>query len=503
MSLGLEALGLLAQGLPDSTSSSGPTTVDCAIGTTSSSGLSATVVIGAANSATNIDCGVGNSSVVGLSANVVLVSTATISITSPVSFQTHQRDSSDQANILVTGTYTGSPTTIQASFNGSSWITVAATPTGGSFSGVLPAQAMGQGTLSVRFGNDVSVTASVAKVKIGDIYIVFGQSNHVGQAPNYVAPSTINGNASEWAVDGTWRELTETPTNKFSTRSNGIQCSAMNQLVVDGQGSYFGALATKIMAAGVPVAFVPCAIGSSSIASWQPGANHSNPATIYGSALTRSQSVGGFKAALWWQGEADSLAATTYDTYVSFLNSLINAWYADTGKPVVVTVINQTGSGTLANVQTIQNAQLYVGRSNPHAIPGPNMDLVWTVGGVHYQTANDINAVAQKMFNVLSAQYYGGTVINCSVGTSAAAGLQADLNVTSIDCKLGQASSAGVKVDVSLVFAPTVISCAIGSAPVQGKQASITLKSNIIKYKNCHARLIVIPPEDRYLTVSL
>jgi hypothetical protein len=421
MSIGLESLGLIPIGLPSTSQASNATTVSCTTGAMAIGGLTATV-----GTSTTISCSVASLSVAGLSANVQF---GTITITSPVTFQTFQRDGSNQANIAITGTYTGSPTSIQASFNGGAWANIVASPAGGTFSGTLSAQSMGQGTLSVRFGNDTSVVATKLKVKIGDIYIVMGQSNHVGQAPNYVNPSTANGNASIWGVDGTWRELLETTSDRFSTRANGVQCSAMNQLVVDGQGSYFGALATLIMAAGVPVAFVPCAIGSSAISGWQPGGTHNNPATAYGSALTRAQSVGNFKAALWYQGEMDGLLATTYATYVSLLNSLIDSWYADTGKKVVVYLTNRTGSGTLSAAQTIQNAQLYVGRSNANAIPGPNMDLLWS-SNVHYQTAGDINAVASKTFDVLSAQYYGGTVVSCSAASIPDIGLSCSISAS-------------------------------------------------------------------------
>ncbi len=332
---------------------------------------------------------------------------STIAVSSPVPFQTFQRDGSSQASITVTGTYTGSPTHIEASFNGGAYATIVASPSGGTFSGTLTLQAMGQGTLTVRFTNDTTINTTVATVKIGDVYVVFGQSNHVGHGltSDFVPPSTSLGNASIWAVDGSWRELVETVGEPFSNRSHGVQCSAMNQTVVDGTGSYFGALATLIMQRGVPVAFVPCAVGSSAISTWQPGANHFNAGTLYGSATTRSQSVGNFKAALWWQGEADSLAATSYTTYLNYLNALVNAWYTDTGKQVVVYVINRVGDGTLAAVQDIQNAQIYCAANNTHALAGPNMDQAWPTN-VHYQTTGDINTVAQRAFDALVPLFY-------------------------------------------------------------------------------------------------
>lgn len=61
----------------------------------------------------------------------------------------------------VSGTYAGAaPTAIQARFKGGAWTTIASAPTGGVFSGTMPAQPTGNGLLEVRYANSTSTTAS-------------------------------------------------------------------------------------------------------------------------------------------------------------------------------------------------------------------------------------------------------------------------------------------------------------------------------------------------------
>lgn len=65
----------------------------------------------------------------------------------------------------VQGTYQGgSPTSIQAQFNGGAWATIVNNPTGGSYAGTMPAVISATGTLNVRYGNNTAVAASVTGI---------------------------------------------------------------------------------------------------------------------------------------------------------------------------------------------------------------------------------------------------------------------------------------------------------------------------------------------------
>lgn len=95
----------------------------------------------------------------------------TITISTPSAYQVIQRNGSNQANIAITGTYTGTtPPAIEASWNGGAYTTIASSPSGGTYSGTLSAQSAGQGTLTVRRTDDTTVSASKSYVGIGDVF---------------------------------------------------------------------------------------------------------------------------------------------------------------------------------------------------------------------------------------------------------------------------------------------------------------------------------------------
>jgi hypothetical protein len=93
---------------------------------------------------------------------------SSVTLTSPVTQQVFQREGVGagvgKGDILITGTYTGSPTALEASWNGGGYATVVSSPSGGTFSTKLSRQSVGSGTLTVRFTNDTGVTASVSNV---------------------------------------------------------------------------------------------------------------------------------------------------------------------------------------------------------------------------------------------------------------------------------------------------------------------------------------------------
>ncbi len=107
-----------------------------------------------------------------------------ITITTPVAYQVFQRNANNHANITITGTYSGTLTAIEASWNGGSYTTIVASPAGGVFSGTLSNQTAGQGMLAVRFTNDTAASSSKSYVGIGDIFVIAGQSNASGRGGN-------------------------------------------------------------------------------------------------------------------------------------------------------------------------------------------------------------------------------------------------------------------------------------------------------------------------------
>jgi len=336
--------------------------------------------------------------------------------TAAVPYRLFQRDASNNATIRITGTYVGTPTSIESSWNGSAWTTLVASPTGGVFDTTTVLSGVGQGNLSIRFSNATGVVASLAYVGVGDVYLVLGQSNHVGKSNIYVPAVAPIGNPSWIPIErdkaGTWRQNVETAGTKFDDATGAIYSVHADPTPL---GSYFGNLATRIMAVGVPCAFIPCAMGSTSIAAWAV-----NLATtqLYGAALATATSIGGYKAALWWQGETNCGDGTTRSSYESSLNILVDDWFTRTGKKWVLMNLNSTGcavgSGGTSSSDTgfnaIHAAIANVATTNANVVGIADMNGAFS-GSVHYgATGAETIEVGLRAFNTLNVAYYARKV---------------------------------------------------------------------------------------------
>jgi hypothetical protein len=317
-----------------------------------------------------------------------------------VPYRTFQRDGTNKASVRITGTYSGSPTSIQYSWGGSAWATLVATPSGGTFDATVNLQGPAQGDLAVRFGNNTAITASIPAIGVGDVYMVIGQSNNVGKSPVYVAPVAPAAHptwvSTELGKDGVWKQHRETSSAIFD---DGANATYPVQVDPSPAGSYFGALASKIMAGGVPVAFVPCALGSTSIATW---AVSTATTTLYGAALARAAQIGDHKAVIWWQGEADTFSTPTQAEHEASLNALINDWFARTGRKWFVWAINATGCGS--NFQPIHDAIVHVGQTNTNCSGYADLNGAFT-SSVHYGTLAEIAEVSKRTFASINTAY--------------------------------------------------------------------------------------------------
>lgn len=327
---------------------------------------------------------------------------AALAITSPVQYQCQQRSGST-GTLFITGTASAIPAGgIEASFNGGAYATIVANP-GGTWSGSLSGQTPGQGTLTVRAVNDTGITASVADVSLGDIYIVAGDSNHSGRATTAgtYLPATGNGLvASLYGNDGTWKVMQE----NHSAAAGAFDDPASSVYTVNddssARGSYFGRLAAKIMDnQSIPVAFVPCALGGSSAGSWAPSTSTS---TLYGAALARANAVSNHQAMLLLVGTNDVISGdAAVALYEARLTAIVQDWYSRTGRKVVVCIINTADidAGRAASVRALQATVI---ADNPDScISGPDFDGDWA--SLHYANATECETAATSMYNALVA----------------------------------------------------------------------------------------------------
>jgi hypothetical protein len=208
------------------------------------------------------------------------------------------------------------PTGIEVRYKGGAWTNIGATINAdGTWSGVLPAQTDGQGTLEVRRADVPADTRTVAYVGVGDVFLVAGQSNAEGHFDN----NQVYSHGS--LVASLWRQTSSVPddlTDPTDSDSN--------------DGSAWPPLATHIMAdQNVPVMFVTAAQSGSGLLApedWRPDVGDAYTEAVEVVANARHSRL---KGVLWYQGENDAAGEISTEDYKAALSDMLDALQIDTG----------------------------------------------------------------------------------------------------------------------------------------------------------------------------
>ncbi len=264
---------------------------------------------------------------------------ASLELTSPLDFQVIQRESKEKGTIPVRGKLAAADAQgveIEARLtNGEEageWRKLPATFTGGEFQTRMEAPAGGWFRLEVRVteGGKLIADRTVGHIGVGEVFVVAGQSNSANHGEEL--QSTKTGRVTSF--DGKqWR------------MANDPQPGASG-----GGGSFLPPFGDAIVRrCDVPVGFVACGIGATSVREWLPqGAQFPNPPTLTSRArqlpggsweskgeafamlVSRMKSQGprGFRAVLWHQGESDANQADATRTlpgnlYREYLEKII------------------------------------------------------------------------------------------------------------------------------------------------------------------------------------
>jgi hypothetical protein len=334
----------------------------------------------------------------------------TITLTDFTDGTVEQRtESTSNASVTISGTYSGTPTTIEARVvdDGTSdevvtWTEIDATPAGDVFSGALTIPEGGWYNVQVRYSNDTGVTDEGSnKMGVGILIALIGQSN---------ANSMINRGQT----------IAE---NALFRLFNGTVWSTYDNATTPGDG--VRQLTNDIISAeGVPVGVIPYGVSGSALirgigaaaGDWTDRA--SDP---YDTFKTRADAASAaFEYVIWMQGEQDAETGATasHDGYEDALRALITAVRADFANGSDQTnlpfIIAQTGRRTSSVNDSdhweVKSAQLHVADNYADTYMVTTTDAT-LADAVHYDATFCITLgqrMAQTVNKILGNETYQG-----------------------------------------------------------------------------------------------
>lgn len=352
----------------------------------------------------------------------------------------YQRDSSNQYDLVIEGTYSGNPTSIEARIimEGSSeevlpWTMMDDNPKGEAFSDVL--EDIPQGgwyNIQVRFSNDSScMDEGLNKFGVGVLVVCAGQSHMDLWFERYELEPYVE----EWL---SYNEPTADELTRMYRHEQVLQQGPAwdGWQPVTGVGAVV--FANKLREAlGVPVGLLDYAVGGSAlwqgntidVASlgiedlvaamgwWLPDDSGITPEdNDYAALKAGLETVGNnVEAALWVQGHTDAASGESLDDYKSGLEQLFAMMRLDTGisdLPIFISLVTRQGSWqgwtpitSDENIHNVRTAEeLYIAEDENTYLGCTSIDLPICGDNVHHSPlGQEIQAkrLAQAVLHVI------------------------------------------------------------------------------------------------------
>lgn len=308
--------------------------------------------------------------------------------------------------IAITGEINGDLTgDIEASFDGETWQTIATIEDGG-FSGVFePSETdFGVGPIRLRAKSRKQVTAQTSDVRIGDLYLVCGDSISQGAGNNPQQHELTELVPVCYREDDTWKEA-----------NDGVDLHT-------NVGSQWPLLARLLTTdSGVPVGFVTTGTGSRDIIGAGNIGYYAKGKAGYTLMTTQAGEAGNkFAAMLLHFGPNASTDATiSLSTYKDALEQFVDDVHSDVlnGMPVYIGAYGRSDNGT--NNNAIRNAIVQAATTKAGMELGPNLLGMHFADKVHPKTDVELATTAARWWaslhghvspNVTSASYSGNNV---------------------------------------------------------------------------------------------
>lgn len=333
----------------------------------------------------------------------VSVTFGQLDISYPTERTVFQRDNNNRGSIQIAGNFTLVADRIEAQLvpiqggNATGWITIASSPQGGFYNGSLTATG-GWYRLEVRSwrGDQVVGTATIQKVGIGEVFIVAGQSNAQGyfnlgaQGANDDRVNCYN----YYNLNDSGDQLTRPEFSHLNSDS---------YIAPRGNSSWgWGRLGDQLASRlGVPILFYNTGWYGAGIKNWSESINGPTYSLFGGAPFLPSGmpynnlrlviqtyvSLTGVRAVLWHQGETDTYAKTSAQSYKENLEKVINQSRIDAGRNISWVIARASYSEPWGGTySTVINAQNEVIQSLSNIFYGPETDGIGNRSeGVHFQ----------------------------------------------------------------------------------------------------------------------